>query len=480
MSSLSKNQKLIVILMGISNVIMILLLCVAVTYSLRNLSPPPQDHSALLPTSGPTSIPSETPVATWTPTPTPTPYAKLTPTLKPLKEEDAETLDAVEWDVAGLRGLTPLRPVARYRISTQQLRWRFTEMFIGEQAAEEARTQVLILSTLDFMPPHTDLLELWEIGFTEGIAGFYLPETEEIYIITGDYSVGAMERIVFAHEYGHALVDQHFDLETLGLDVTGDLESTDRLLGIKALVEGDATLVEEQWIYAHLTQADALEIWNDIVRGIIHSPNPTEPVPRILGELSTFPYTYGKAFVVALHDQQGWPAVNAAYANPPISTEHILHPERYLAGDQPIPISLIPLTDTLGSDWQLIHDDTGGEFFIRLYLENYLEGSEALRAAEGWGGDRCSAYYNESTEQTVVVWRLAWDTVSDSNEFFDTYGDYGDARFGFPAGDITDEGWICWEGRDALCASKNGDRVTLVIGPNRGLVDRVLVTVASE
>jgi hypothetical protein len=480
MSSLSKKQKLVVILMGVSNVIVLLCLCIAITYSLQNPSPPTPDHSAALSTSGPTSVPTEIPFPTWTPTPTSTPHVRLTATLKPLREEDAETLDAVEWDVANLRGLTPLRPVARYRISTQQLRWRFTDMFIGEDAAREAHTQVLVLSTLDFMSPHVDLLEMWKIGFTEGIAGFYLPGTEEIYVITGDYSVGAMEQIVFAHEYGHALVDQHFDLETLGLDVTGDLESTDRLLGVKALVEGDATLVEEQWIYAHITQADALEIWNDIVRGIIYSSNPTEPVPRVLGELSTFPYTYGRDFVTALHDQQGWPAVNAAYADPPVSTEHILHPERYLAGDQPIPVSLIPLTDTLGSDWRLVHDDVGGEFLVRLYLENHLSAPEAVDAAEGWGGDRCSAYYNEGTEEVVLVWSIAWDTVSDANQFIGALVDYADARFGHSADDITDSGWTCWEGRDALCTFKEGNRVTLAIGPNRGYVDRVLDAFASE
>ena len=476
---MSRIQKLIVIAMGVLNVIVLTLLCVALTSSLETLSLP-QDRAAPIPTSGSTTIPTDTPFPTWTPTPTPTPYVKLTATLRPLREEDAETLDAVEWEVANLRGLTPLRPVARYKISTQQLRWRFTEMFIGEDAAEEARTQVLVLSTLDFMSPHVDLLEMWEIGFTEGIAGFYLPETEEIYIITGDYSVGAMEQIIFAHEYGHALVDQHFDLETLGLDVTGALESTDRLLGIKALVEGDATLVEEQWIYAHITQADALEIWNDIVRGIIYSSNPTEPVPRVLGELSAFPYTYGKDFVTTLHDQKGWPAVNAAYTTPPISTEHILHPDRYLAGDQPIPVSQVPLTDTLGSDWRLMHDDIGGEFLIRLYLENYLSASEAYEAAEGWGGDRCSAYYHEGTEEVMLVWSIAWDTVPDAVQFLGTYVDYADARYGHSADDITSDGWTCWEGRDALCTSQEGNRVTLVIGPNRGYVDRVLGALASE
>ena len=84
------------------------------------------------------------------------------------------------------------------------------------------------------------------------------------------------------------------------------------------------------------------------------------------------------------------------------------------------------------------------------------------------------------TEEVVLVWSTAWDTVSDAQEFYDAYVKYADARFGFAANGAADDGWTCWEGRDALCASRGGGRVTLVIGPEQEVVDQVLVTLASE
>jgi hypothetical protein len=477
MSRLSRNQKLVVVLMGVADLIVMLLLCVAVVFSLQTL--PQTQGQAAAPKTGAISIASRTPIPTWTPEPTATPYVRLTATLKPLRDEDAAVLDQVEWDVATLRGLRPQYSVARWKISTLEMRRRFVDTFLGEDAVEEARAQVLVLSTLDFMSPSVDLLKLWEEGFAEGIAGFYLPETEEIYIISNDYAVGALERVIYAHEFGHALQDQHFDLETLGLDVTGGLESTDRLLGIKGLVEGDASLIEEQYVYEHFTLADAVEVLNKIPRGIYLSDQ-SEPVPLVLGELSAFPYVSGREFVGSLYDRGGWLAVDAAFANPPVSTEHIMHPERYLAGDQPVPVASIPLTDTLGSGWRLIYDDTGGELLLGLYLENHLSAARASAAAGGWGGDRCVVYYSETTEEKVLVWIIVWDTLADADEFFSAYRDYADDRFDHAADETTADGWTCWSGYDALCVIQEGSTITLVIGPDRATVDRVRAVISPE
>ena len=43
-----------------------------------------------------------------------------------------------------------------------------------------------------------------------------------------------------------------------------------------------------------------------------------------------FPYTDGLVFAQAVKKRGGsWASIDAAYASPPLSTEQILHPERY-------------------------------------------------------------------------------------------------------------------------------------------------------
>ena len=43
-----------------------------------------------------------------------------------------------------------------------------------------------------------------------------------------------------------------------------------------------------------------------------------------------FPYLRGMVFCVKLTNEGGWKAIDEAYKNPPVSTEQILHPEKYL------------------------------------------------------------------------------------------------------------------------------------------------------
>jgi hypothetical protein len=326
------------------------------------------------------------------------------------------------------------------------------------------------------MPPDTDLLELWQDGFSEGVAGFYVIETEEIFLVSDEYTLGAMERVIYAHEFGHALQDQHFDLESLGLDVTSEPQYADRVIAAQSLIEGDAVLTQEKYVELYFSQADAFEFLHDAMKFYYDD---SDEAPRILGEVSSFPYDQGREFVGALYARGGWQAVDDAYAAPPVSTEQILHPARYLAGDQPVSLSLVPLTNTLGGDWRLIYDSPVGEFVLGLYLENYLDASEAAPAVEGWGGDRCIVYYDESAKRTVLFLRTVWDTAADSEEFLDAYVLYADARFEHEADQIAD-GLACWQGVDVLCAAWEGDTVTVVLGPDQATVDTVLTVSRSE
>jgi hypothetical protein len=411
--------------------------------------------------------PSPTPIPTWTPQPTPTPYASPTPVMS---EENTALLEQVEQEVPTLRGLYPLRPVCCRQLTREQLRWRYADRFISDELEDTAQSWVLVLAAFDFLSPATDLMDLWREGFAEGVAGFYMVESEEIYIVSDTYSFGAMERLIYAHEFGHALQDQHFDLEALGLDITSEPKHADRVLAIQGLIEGDAELIQEQYLENCFSESDDLELLNEVINIPLTWSDST---PRVLGEISSFPYTYGKAFVDALYEEGGWQAVNDAYADPPASSEHILHPERYLAGDQPVPVSLPPLTDTLGSDWRLIYDGTVGELFVRLYLENQLGAGQALSAAEGWGGDFCTAYHNETSGRTVSLLRIAWDTAADFEEFLSSYEAYADARFGHSA-DQTTDALSCWHGRGSLCVLSENDTATVILGPDQETVDQVL------
>lgn len=467
---MNEKQRLIIIIIAVADLIAVFFACGIIVSSTfgKQATQSPTSVSANIPSPTPTSTSASIP--TWTPTPSPTPYVSPTPSPRPLREEDAALLDQVEQEVPTLRGLYPLHSVSRWKISRFELQRQYADTFVSDEWETAARSWVLVLAAFDFISPGTQLLDLWREGFADSVAGFYLVESEDIYIVSDSYSFGATERLIYAHEFGHALQDQHFDLERLGLDTTSEPIHADRFLAVQSLIEGDAELIQEQYLEAYFSESDSIDLWNDILNT---SFTWSDPVPRVLNEISLFPYTYGQDFVTFLHDEGGWQSVNDAYANPPVSTEHVLHPERYLSGDQPVSVSLPPLTDTLSNDWHLIYDGTIGELFLRLYLENQLGAEQAFVAAEGWGGDFCTVYHNETTGQTLSLFRIDWDTAADFEEFTSAYKVYADARFGHSADQVTGA-LSCWEGTDFLCVRREANSVKVILGPDQGIVDQVL------
>ncbi|MDW8185354.1 MAG: hypothetical protein RMM07_08875, partial [Anaerolineae bacterium] len=194
--------------------------------------------------------------------------------------------------------------------------------------------------------------------------------------------------------------------------------------------------------------------------------------PRVIQEELLFPYDAGFTFVQALYERGGWEAINAAFRDPPASTEQILHPEKFFRRERPIRVTLPPLTDTLGSGWQLVDENVLGEFFLRVYLEERLPASQAEEAAAGWGGDRYAVYVNEAAGQDLLTLAVAWDDEAEAQEFVDAYRAYATARYGGgPAREA--QGQALWIGKDVLWLEWRGARILILRGPSEEVVARV-------
>ena len=78
--------------------------------------------------------------------------------------------------------------------------------------------------------------------------------------------------------------------------------------------------------------------------------------------------------------------INHAYANPPRSTGQILHPEKYLLGEEPQIVNLPELAQALGDTWRQRDSGVLGEFLTSVYLGAFLTEDQAGSASQGWGG----------------------------------------------------------------------------------------------
>jgi len=385
---------------------------------------------------------------------------------------DLRVFDGIARLVEEIRGLRATGPYTRSLMTQAALRAYQEQKFEKDYTPEEARQDTLTLAAFDLLPRDFNLREFLLDLYTEQIAGFYDPDTKQFFVISEQERPGILERVTFAHEYTHLLQDQHFDLVALGFT---DEESKrpkdlddDAMLARRALVEGDATLTQLLYL-SRLSRAEQRE-WLEAVQ---RQPSEVfDRAPRVIREELTFPYDAGFAFVQTLYERGDWDAVNAAFRDPPASTEQILHPEKFFSRERPIRVTLPPLTDTLGSGWQLVDENVLGEFFLRVYLEERLPASQAEGAAAGWGGDRYAVYVNEAASQDLLVLAVAWDSEAEAREFVEAYRVYATARYGGgPAREA--EGQALWVGKDVLWLEWRGMDTLILRGPSEDVVARV-------
>jgi len=390
----------------------------------ETLIEPTSTESVILPS--PTIMPTDA---------SPTNAPPEPPTPEPIPPEIAVQMDQIETEVITLRNLQPTGPVSRRLLSPDDLRQKIESDFFEDYPIEEAEQDTIVLSAIGLLDPGFDMFTFYQDLLSEQIAGQYDQNTKEMDIIQ-DSGFGGIERLTYAHEYTHALQDQNYDIEN-GLNYSSESckEDSERCAAIQALLEGDASMLELEWFNNYATSQDFYDIqdfYQDYEGPVLES------APDFLREDFIFPYIYGQSFVEYLYNIGGWEAINNAYRDLPLSTEQILHPERY-PDDRPIEIEKPDLSLVLGDQWQELDSGVMGEWYTYLILAHgrepdaRIDDVEAQDASEGWGGDYYLVYYDEQNQETVVVMRTTWESENDAKQFFDAFQEHSSARFGPPS-----------------------------------------------
>ncbi len=317
-------------------------------------------------------------------------------------------LDITIQDVAELRDLEALEDVPFRYISEEE----FADSLDGDIDEEALDEFARVLRSLYLINTTEELKSAYVDSLSGLVLGYYDFEAKEMVLIDRGSST-AYDSLTLSHELTHALQDQHFDLGNF----TGD--SFDESNARDALVEGDATVLMMQY-FQSMPTSEQMELISSM--GNFDYPDTI----YVLDKLLNFPYIEGMVFVQQLHDEpQGWgnwDDVNLAYSNPPVSTEQVLHFEKYLSGEMPLQIDVFIPDNISGLDLTL--NDTLGEYMVSIMLENYIPTSMAEEAAAGWGGDRF--FYYENEDDWLSCWVIEWDTYSDANEFHLAFDEWED------------------------------------------------------
>ena len=423
-----------------------------------------QSTPEVFPTLGATPTVTPSPTATSVPRP-PT----STPTLVvPPDVINRDKIKEITDYVVNVRGLEPLQEVPSQFLSRAELRQYLETEYTEERISSALDRDRELYIAMDLLDPAADFGTVALDSAAENIAGFYTPQKQMLYLIAESVNMFASEEIVYAHEYTHALQDQHFGLARY-LD---ENLNADQAIAARALIEGDATLVMGTYQFTEITESELQYI---AYRASLVEREVIDAVSPSLGVLTFFPYLEGSHFVYNLWVEAGfrWDRVNAAYDAPPVSSEQVLHPEKYFARDEPQVMTLPDLGPVLGEGWQEVDRDVLGEIGLLAWLLDHLDYQAAADGAAGWDGDKYSLWSDGQGAHVLAV-RTVWDAPGEAAQFFETFTDYLTRRsLGVPDLTLNEPGRRIWEyeGR-AIFLARADSQVLIVLTPDRAVLDR--------
>jgi hypothetical protein len=314
-----------------------------------------------------------------------------------LESELDEAIAAAKEFVSEVRGLPFLRPVKVQLLDGEA----FRERLLGDIEEDRADVEVdqRVLRALGLLEPDVDLFDTIISFIGDAVVGFYDPEEDALVVRATGLTPYARSTLV--HELTHALDDQHFELHREELED----DDSEALFAFHALVEGNAVRVEEAY-QATMSEDERRELAEEERR--LQGSIDTSDVPMVVMESIGFPYSVGPPFVAALLAAGGEDRVDDAFRVPPVTSEHIVDPEAWLAGEGELEVARPE------PGGEVIDEGTYGLWALLLTLLDELGQAEAGRAAIGWGGDKYVAW--DEGDRTCVRAAFAMDTPGDLEE----------------------------------------------------------------
>lgn len=290
-----------------------------------------------------------------------------------------------------------------------------------------------------------------------------------IILLVEDSDSPAVDAGVLAHELVHVLQRQHDAFST-----GGHHHGIDDGRAVTAAVEGSANYYERRY----LDRCGAE--WSCVDGGADRVPAGASDINMGLYLDFAAPYTLGERFVGALVERNGTATLDRMRADPPVSTEQLIHPAAY---PEETPVT-VTVADRSTAAWERFTprrgNATGGtvgeaRLYVMLWYGGVVEREPvevttgqrvdlnySHPATAGWAGDRFVPYTDG--ERYAYVYRSTWDTRADAREFAEAYRALLRAHGGER---VEEDVWRIPDGpyADAFRVVRDGATVTVVNAP---------------
>jgi hypothetical protein len=360
--------------------------------------------------------------------------------------------EAILAKLVELRGIAAREPIPSDVLTPEAFAQRQRNRLLHVHAPANEEGERARWLAFDLGPSDVSPRELARRVTDEQVIAFYDSNARRIAIRN---NANGDARVILAHEIEHALQHQKFGFPT------DTLTEGDRFLARAAVFEGDATLTMAAFA-ASLAKRSMAQIAPNLIRNLslenakrmAGTNSELDRAPLVVREEILFPYLQGARFLAEIFRAGGFALVDRVFEHPPISTEQVLHPDKYVAGEPPIPVGL----PSLPPEWRIVSSGSLGELGIRIALsgcENYT--SHGRSFGEGWGGD-AYAIAEGPDHELALLWSTVWDDDAGANYFSDAL--YRRAKC-WHAPERDGEHW--WMSNDYEVHRK-GNRIMLVRG----------------
>lgn len=284
---------------------------------------------------------------------------------------------------------------------------------------EEIRAEELTLKKFGLVPQDFDLAKNTVDLLTEQAAAFYDYDKKKLFITESTPSEN--QEPVLAHELSHALADQSFNLAKF---IRQGRKSDDGATARLAVMEGQATWMMSEYLARKSGQSlkDSPELVA-MMSNMSETGGGQYPVyesaPLYLRLSLVFPYTKGMLFQNAVFQHDGQYGFAAVFRRPPVSTQQILHPEKYFANVKPTEPDLPNLH--LPRGYKGLVGGSLGELEHGILLEQYAGKEGAAEIAPHWRGCTFELRENKKAGRVVLLYAVEWDSEEAARQYFAAY-----------------------------------------------------------
>ena len=327
--------------------------------------------------------------------------------------------DQIFAEISMTRGFKVNRPIAKVFVKRKEIETRALRITEAVNPPGELDSERKLLFKLGLIPQQYDLAEFLRKAALLSTISLYDPQTKVLYI--ADSLADEQEEAILSSlvpNLAYAFQDRHFGVSLEDTRVEGNQDAS---AARWAVITGDALAAVFNYKFGPAT-ASRVEA-RDIRRffRFLLEEQMAEDSPPALMEMGLFSGVSGFSFMQFYLKWNSWEAAARLYSDLPLSTEQIMHPEKY-AGvrDDPTEVKKQRPPDVLSPSWKRVYSNTLGEFVLYVHLKEFIGEQQAKWGAQGWDGDRVELFEDPDGNLTLVL-RSVWDSEKEADQFSQAY-----------------------------------------------------------